>query len=150
MLARATSAKQDDINIGIAAQLRDLRAYVVERSWDATGETVEIGVGENSVDRPGLKKILALAASAEPPLDILLAVSADRIDSGHSPRSNAASRRRGLRSTRLKALGHDRPLKRHLAPDICQDGVVVGEHTRCFEPNEVIYDPGALHPGIGP
>jgi hypothetical protein len=82
LLARATSAKKDDIDIGVAGELRDLRAHVVLRSWIATGETVEVGVGENSVDRPGLKKILALAESEAPPFDILLVVSADRIARG--------------------------------------------------------------------
>lgn len=81
LLARATSAKQDDINAGIEAQLRRLRAHVAERCWIAAGETIEVGVAGNSMDRPGLKKILALAASEASPFDILLVVSADRIAS---------------------------------------------------------------------
>jgi hypothetical protein len=62
LLARAARAEQDDIDAGIAAQLRRLRAHIAERSWIITGETVEVGVGGNSMDRPGSKKVLVPAS----------------------------------------------------------------------------------------
>lgn len=75
LLVRTACADSDRIK----SQLCTLRAHAAEKGWVVAGETVEDGVGGISLDRQGLGKILALAASPAPPFSILLVVSTDRI-----------------------------------------------------------------------
>jgi|SRR5882724_1711738 len=62
---RAAIYARSAIAGGCDKQLRQLRTYVVRRSWDDTGEYIDDGVSGLSVRRLGLDQLLADAAQGQ-------------------------------------------------------------------------------------
>jgi DNA invertase Pin-like site-specific DNA recombinase len=73
---RVSTSEQARNGASMAAQLADLQARAEREGWEFVPFT-DPGVSGRSLDRPGMRKVLAMLAAGE--ADVLLAASIDRI-----------------------------------------------------------------------
>lgn len=62
---------------GLPVQLRVCREFIAQQGWMVTEEIADEGVSGDTLDRPGLKRICALARNRE--IDVLVMVDVDRL-----------------------------------------------------------------------
>ena len=72
LYARVTSERQAEKDSSIAAQLKALRKYTLERAWEICKEFVDEAESARSVNRPAFKEMIALARQKQKCFDAIL------------------------------------------------------------------------------
>src|SRR5882724_1658314 len=70
--ARVSSEKQAEKDLSIAAQLKALRRYALDRDWEVYREFVDEAESARTANRPAFKDMIALAKQREKPFDAIL------------------------------------------------------------------------------
>jgi len=67
-----SSEKQAEKDLSIAAQLKALRRYALDRDWEVYREFVDEAESARTANRPAFKDMIALAKQREKPFDAIL------------------------------------------------------------------------------
>jgi len=67
-----SSEKQAETDLSIAAQLKALRRYALDRDWEVYREFVDEAESARTANRPAFKDMIALAKQREKPFDAIL------------------------------------------------------------------------------
>ena len=70
--ARVSSEKQAEKDLSIPAQLKTLRKYALERSWEIVSEYVDEAESAKSANRPAFQEMIAAAKKKGKPFDAIL------------------------------------------------------------------------------
>jgi site-specific DNA recombinase len=70
--ARVSSEKQAEKDLSIPAQLKTLRKYALERSWEIVSEYVDEAESAKSANRPAFQEMIAAAKRKDKPFDSIL------------------------------------------------------------------------------
>src|SRR5215471_21440694 len=70
--ARVSSERQAEKDLSIAAQLKALRKYALERDWEIRSEFVDEAESARSANRPAFKEMIALARQKQKGFDAIL------------------------------------------------------------------------------
>src|SRR3954465_4955554 len=74
--ARVSTDEQGRTGFSIAEQLRQLRSYASREGYEIVEEAVDDGYTGSHPDRPGLRRVMALAEEGE--IEVVLATKRDR------------------------------------------------------------------------
>src|SRR5688572_32410820 len=72
LYARVSSEKQAEKDLSIAAQLKALRKYALERGWETSREFVDEAESARSANRPAFKEMIALGRQRHKCFDAIL------------------------------------------------------------------------------
>ena len=72
LYARVSSERQAEKDLSIAAQLKALRKYALERAWEICKEFVDEAESARSANRPAFKEMIALARQKQKYFDAIL------------------------------------------------------------------------------
>jgi site-specific DNA recombinase len=70
--ARVSSEKQAEKDLSIAAQLKALRRYALDRDWEVYREFVDEAESARTANRPAFKDMISLAKQHRKPFDAIL------------------------------------------------------------------------------
>ena len=70
--ARVSSERQAEKDLSIAAQIKALQKYALERGWDVIGEYIDEAESARTANRPAFKDMIAMARKKTKPFDVIL------------------------------------------------------------------------------